>query len=332
LIAAPHIMESRPSRVPHTMFAARPLLLTAAIALLALVAGAFPAHAAEPDYSGYADLLRRYVRVLKAPGQPWDSRFDYEQLYIDENIQSLRRADGLARIHTQLLSVSPGDMSERERTAWAINAYNFLALERMTLHLLVPGRRFLRYDSPREVNREEGSFFAAPVATVEGRSYSLAGFERRFVYGDTTADPLADGMHAREKAGDPRLQLALVKASLASGPILPWVYRADSLEAQLDRAARLALALPRLVKYDAATGLLTASNRFFEERADLGGPEMPGLMPLISKHAPLAVRKGIQARKLTRVSMFFEPNWKLNQFDHPKPKLPGAAADSVRKS
>lgn len=332
LIVAPLTPESCHSPVPHIMFAARRLLLAATIAVLALAAGPPRAHAEEPDYSGYADLLQRYVRVLKAPGQPWDSRFDYEQLYIDENIVSLRRSDGLARIHTQLLSVSPGEMSERERTAWAINAYNFLALERMTLNLLVPGRRFLRYDSPREVNRDEGTFFAAPVASVEGKSYSLAGFERRFVYGDTTADPLADGMQAREKAGDPRLQLALVKASLSSGPILPWVYRADSLEAQLDRAARLALALPRWLKYDAAAGMLTASNRFFEERADLGGPDMPGLMPLLGKHAPLAVRKGIQAKKLTRVSMFFEPNWKLNQFDHPKPKVPGAAADSVRKS
>lgn len=332
MIAAPPTPRSRSSRVSHSMFAARRLLLAGAIGMIALAAGPPRTHAAEPDYSGYADLLRRYVRVLRAPGQPWDSRFDYEQLYIDENIQSLRRSDALARIHTQLLSVSPGEMSERERTAWAINAYNFLAIERMTLHLLVPGRRFLRYDSPRELNRDEGTFFAAPVTTVEGRSYSLAGFERRFVYGDTTADPMADGMMAREKGGDPRLQLALVKASLCSGPILPWVYRADSLEAQLDRAARLALALPRWVKYDPATGMLNASNRFFEERADLGGPDLPGLMPLLGKHAPPAVRKGIQAKKLTRVSMFFEPNWKLNQFDHPKPKLPGAAADSVRKS
>ena len=331
MIVAPLITEPHRSRVPHSMFAARPVLLAAAVALSALAAGPVRSTAGEPDYSGYADLLRRYVRVLQVPGQPWDSRFDYEQLYIDENIQSLRRSDGLARIHTQLLSVSPGDMSESERTAWAINAYNFLALERMTLHLLVPGRRFLRYDSPREVNRDEGTFFAAPVATVEGTSYSLAGFERRFVYGDTTADPMADGMQAREKGGDPRLQLALVKASLSSGPILPWVYRADSLERQLDRAARLALALPRWVKYDAATGMLTASNRFFEERADLGGPDLPGLMPLLGKHAPLAVRRGIQAKKLTRVSMFFEPNWKLNQFDHPKPKVPGAT-DAVRKS
>jgi hypothetical protein len=290
------------------------------------------ANAEEPNYSGYQDLLKRYVKVLAVKGKPWDSRFDYEQLFIDENIWQLRRADGLARIHTQLLSVLPSQMAPAERTAWAINAYNFLVIERMTLNLLVPGRRFMRYDSPREVNRDEGTFFAAPVADIEGRSYSLTGFERRFVYGDTTTDPAADGTTPREQAGDPRLQLALVKASLCSAPIQSWVYRADSLEKQLDRAARLALALPRWVRYDVATNYLTASNRFFEERADLGGPDLPGLMPLLAKHAPLAVRRAIQAKKVARPGMFFEPDWKLNQFDHPKPKLPGVAADSTKKS
>lgn len=333
--------ETHPTLIPAPSHAARSrtvpgprharALAGATLMVLAAVAGAIaPARAEEPDYSGYQNLLRRYVQVLRAPGKPWDSRFDYEQLYIDENIWTLRRADGLNRIHNQLLAVTPSELTPRERSAWAINTYNFLAIERMTLNLLVPGRRFMRYDSPREMYRDEGPFFAAPVATVEGREYSLTGFERRFVYGDTTAQPLADGTTVRETGGDPRLQLALVKASLCSGPILPWVYRADSLEAQLDRAARLALALPRWLRYDAATGLLSASNRFFEERADLGGPELPGLMPLLARHAPAEVKKGIQLKKLTRPGIFFEPDWKLNQFDHPKPKLPGAARDSVK--
>lgn len=317
---------------PHRNARLRTSFVSACLAALALLTGIAPrAHAEEPDYSGYRELLNRYVKVLAEKGKPWDSRFDYEQLFIDENVVQLRRADGLARIHNQLFSVIPSQMTPAERTAWAINAYNFLAIERMTVNLLVPGRRFQRYDSPREVSRDDGSFFAAPVAFVEGRSYSLTGFERRFVYGDTTADPAADGRSPREKPGDPRLQLALVKASLCSGPIQPWVYRADSLEKQLDRAARFALALPRFVRFDAATNYLTATNRFFEERADLGGPDLPGLMPLLAKHAPPAVKKAIVAKKVMRAGMFFEPDWKLNQYDHPKPKLPGAAPDSARK-
>lgn len=299
------------------------LCLLAAVAL-AVGTAAGPARAAEPDYTGYQALLRRYVHTIHAKGQPYEARFDYEQIYIDENIWATNRADGLATLHGQLLSGSPTNMTASERTAWAINAYNFLTLERMTLNLLVPRRKFMRYDSPKQVNTQEGFFVAAPVATVDGVRYSLAGFERRFVYGDTASNPVDDGTVAREKGGDPRLQCALVKASVCSGPLLLWPYRADSLEAQLDRAARLALALPSWLRTDAAGGVLSASNRFFEERADIGGPEMPGLVPFLLKYAPPPARKLITARKLTRPNMFFEPDWKLNQFEHPRPALPGA--------
>ncbi len=322
----------RPSSARRTRPAGffAPVLL-AAFVLAAATLAAHAARAAEPDYTGYSDLLSRYLRVLGSKGQPWDSRFDYEQLYIDEKIWSTRRAEGLATIHTQLLSVTPASMTPRERTAWALNAYNLLVIERMTLHLLVPGRRFMRYDSPLQANNEQGRFFGATVATLKGRGYSLTGFERRFVYGDTATDSHADGLMPREHGGDPRLQFALAKASLCSGLLFPWVYRADSLEAQLDRAARLALALPRWIRLDAATGTFMASNRFFEERADFGGPDMSGLMPFLLKHGSPALKKTIQSRKLTRPSMFFEPDWKLNQFDHPAPKLPGLAGDSLRK-
>jgi hypothetical protein len=331
LSLAPPAAETFPEHSHTRAFAARALVRLALAVGVACTSFAGQARAAEPDYTGYAALLQRYIHVLRAPGKPWDSRFDYEQLYIDENIWTLHRADGLQRIHNELVAVVPSEMKPRERAAWAINTYNFLTIEHMTLRLLVPNRRFLRYDSPREVSGDEGAFFAAPVVSVEGRDYSLTGFERRYVYGDTTAEALADGTKPREAGGDPRLQLALVKASLCSGPILPWVYRADSLETQLDRAARLALALPRWVRYDAATNYLTASNRFFEERADLGGPDLPGLIPLLARHAPLAVRRAIQTKKLARPGMFFEPDWKLNQFDHPAPKLPGAVRDSSKK-
>jgi hypothetical protein len=306
--------------------------------LVALALLAVPARATEPDYSGWSDFLQRYMKILRgAPagggsGKPWDSRFDYEQLYIDEGIWTKKRADGLTSLHTQILSAAPSDMTPAERTAWAINAYNFLVIERMTLNLLVPGRRFLRYDSPREVNRDEGSFFAAPVAQVEGKSYSLTGFERRFVYGDTTADPMDNGLLAREKPGDPRLAFAVCKGALGTGPLLPWVYRADSLQKQLDRATRMALALPAYVLADEQTGELAVTNRFFDERCDFGGNELSGVLPFLKKYGSAATQRLIATRKLTRVSRYFEPNWKLNQYDHPAPKLPAGGEATPPKS
>ncbi len=300
-------------------------------AVAAVVVAPGPARAAEPDYSGYQALLQKYLHVVQAKGQPWDSRFDYEQLYVDEKIWTLHRSDLLTTLHSRLLSVAPADMTPRERLSWAINAYNFLVIERLTLNLLVPRRQFTRYDSPKQVNNEEGVFFGAVVAKIDGQDYSLTGFERRFVYGDTATDPTADGTMAREKPGDPRLMCALCKGALCTGPLLPWVYRADSLEAQLDRAARLALALPAYLRPDPATGALVASNRFFDERADFGGPQTPGLVAFLAKHGPPAARRVIQAKKLTRPTMFLEPDWKLNQIEHPKQKPPGAAgADSAK--
>jgi hypothetical protein len=293
------------------------------LALAALLVAPRDARAAEPDYSGWNGLLQRYLKVIGEKGKPLDTRFDYEQLYVDEDVWNKHSSDLLASLHTQLLSVRPSDMTPKEQTAWAINAYNFLVVERLSLHLLVPGRKFMRFSSPRQVNLTDGPFFGAPVANVEGRSYTLTGFERRFVYGDSTAEPMHDGNAPREHRGDPRLMFALCKGALCTGPLLPWVYRADSLEAQLDRATRLALALPHYVRVETATGELLASNRFFEERADFGGPGIPDVLPFLRKRGSPATKQLIASRKLTRVSRYFEPDWKMNQFDRPKPKLPG---------
>jgi hypothetical protein len=299
-------------------------LAGAAGALLALVLLAPRARATEPDYSGWTAFLHKYLKVVHEKGKPWDSRFDYEQLYVDEGIWTLHHSDALSNLHTQLLSVTPSDMAPAERTAWALNAYNFLVIERMTLNLLVPGRKFMRYDSPKQVNRDQGTFFAAVVARVEGQDYSLTGFERRFVYGDTTANPADDGLLPRSKPGDPRLAFAVCKASRCTGPLQPWAYQADSLGKQLDHVTRTALALPVYVLTDAKTGELAATNRFFEERCDFGGNDLSGVVPFLKKYGSLATRQLITTHKLTRVSRYFEPDWKLNQYDRPKPKLPGA--------
>jgi hypothetical protein len=304
---------------------ALPLLLAGVLVAPAV------AHAAEPDYSGYQALLRQYVRMLGGRGQPLDTRFDYEQLFIDEQFHIRRRAERLETLATQLTAVAPSAMGERERLAWAINVHNLLAIKRMIENLLVPRRGTMRHDSPRQVHSEDGSFFEAPVARLEGRTHSLGGIERRYAYGDTAADALSDGLKSREVPSDPRIQFALCKAALASGLILPWPYRADSLDAQLDRATRLALALPRWIALDEKSGTFTASNRFFEERADFGGPHLPGLVPFLERFGPPALRKSIRRNELTKPSMFFEPNWKLNQFDHPAPAVPGSARDSTRR-
>jgi len=306
-----------------------PLLLAV---LFAAGAGVRAAHADEPDYSGWQALLSKYTRVVHEKGKPWDSRFDYGQLFIDEGIWKTHQSAALSALHTQLLAASPADMTPAERTAWAINVYNFLVIERMTMNLLVPGHKFQRFDSPHQLHGDDGSFFGARIVMVDGTKYSLVGLERRFVYGDTSADPGADESPARDKPGDPRLMFAVCKASYGTGPLMPWVWRSDSLEAQLNLATRRALALPRYVQANEATGELVATNRFFEERADFGGPDLPGLVPFLKKYGTPATQRLIAARKLTKASRFFEPDWKLNYFEPPKAKLPGAADSTATKT
>jgi hypothetical protein len=309
----------------------RPLRhLLALLPLLLALASTAATAAQEPDYTDLQALLKRYIRVLPvAKGEPWDARFDYEQLFIDDKVWVYKRSASLAALHAQLLAVPLSQLTPRQRVAWAINTNNVLVIERMVVHLLVPGRRFMRVDSPQYLFDDSGSFFGAIVANLDGRDYSIIGFARRFAYGDTTADPLADGSVARELPGDPRLLFALHRAALHSGPLSPWVYRADSLDAQLDRAARIGLALPRYLRAVPEDGLLFASNRFYDERADFGGATLSGIVPFAMRYLPAATRRMIQARKLTRPTQFFEPDWKLDQYDHPPAVIPGKVdADS----
>jgi len=163
----------------HALFA----VLSSAVLL---ACAAVPARAQAPDYSGWQSLLDRYVVRLEGKNQPADTRFDYEQLYVDEGIWTKKRSERLERVHAQLFSVSPSALDDRARLAWAINAYNFLVIERATLLLLVPRRQFQRYDAVTQMSSADGSFFEAHVAQVDGRHYSMAEFERRFVYGDST--------------------------------------------------------------------------------------------------------------------------------------------------
>jgi len=297
---------------PRARFAA----LLAASALLS----AAPALAQAPDHSGWQMLLDRYLfRMGDGKKQPAETRFDYEQLYVDEDIWTRKSSERLERIRGQLLSVTPSALDERARLAWAINTYNFLVVERATLMLLVPGRQFQRYDSVEQMSSPDGRFFDAQVATIEGRSYSMAEFERRFVYGDST--PLIE---PRRQANDPRLMFALCRGSVGGPPLAPRAYRPESLEVQLDRATRTALALPFMAASDASGRHLLVSNYLGERLLDFGGTSS-GILPFLEKHGPPALRSFLRRQKPADVTRFTKVDPTLNQFLRPKPAPPAPA-------
>ena len=297
------------------------LLAVLSIALLQ-AAAADPARAQGPDYSGWQSLLDRYVVRLEGKNQPADTRFDYEQLYVDEGIWTKHRSERLELVHAQLFAVSPSALDDRERLTWAINAYNFLVIERATLLLLVPRRKFQRYDAVTQMSSADGSFFEAQVAQVEGRGYSMAEFERRFVYGDST--PMIE---PRRVAADPRRMFALCRGSLGGPPLAPRAFRPESLEVQLDLATRTALAISRTASVDPASKKLLVSDYLGERLVDFGGTPA-GVVPFVTKYGPPALRSAIKREKLTDVARFTPVDPLLNQFLRPKPPPPAPASKS----
>ena len=301
-----------------------PLLATALLVpALALAAPQGPT----VDTSGLSDLLRRYTVVVSRPGEPYDTRFDYEQLYVDERIYGHNESRTLSGIRDQLLSVDPADMSPADRTAWALNLYRFMVIERITLHLLVPNRKFLRYQSVDQMAYGEGRFFDAPVLTLDGRTYSLDAFERRMVYGDTATDL----MEPRARAGDPRLMFALSRGIAGGPPPLPWVFSGDSLSAQLDRATRIALALPRIARADESTRSLRFSEYVWPFRADYGGA-LTGLKPLAAKLGSGAIRSIARDAKGSVQTFTMPVDRQLDQVIRPKPVAPVPEKANTTKS
>lgn len=301
---------------PHRP-SAGPVLSLAALALLA----AAPGRAQTPDVSGWQALLQRYLLQVPATKvQPAETRFDYEQLYVDEGIWTTRHSARLAKIHEQLLAATPSAMEPRERLAWALNTYNFLLVERATLLLLVPRHKFQRYESVAQMTSSDGAFFDAQVAQVEGSAYSLAQFERRFVYGDST--PMYE---PRRTPGDPRLMFALCRGSLGGPPLPARVFRAESLEVQLDRAVRASLAFPRFAAPDPVSKKLLVSDYLGERLLDFGGTPA-GLIGFLEKYGPPSLRAYLRREKITGVARFTPVDPKLNQFPRPKPAPPAPAA------
>jgi hypothetical protein len=265
----------------------------------------------------YQSLLDHYVRRLPAG----DTRLDYEQIYVDDHIWTEHRSARLERIHAGLLSARPSEMSEAQRTAWALNTYNFLVIERITANLLIANRRFQRYDDVTKILATNGPFFFGKVARVDGREYNLDEFERRFVRGDTTSGhgPPAD-------PADWRLPFAINPGRIGYPPVPPRAFRADSLDRQLDDAVRRTLAQPRFLALEHAGRSLTASDWFFRS---LGwGPDR--VLARARDFGPAAVRRALASGAVRSVGRFTPLDPLLNQMPHAKVLVepPGAGAGS----
>lgn len=293
--------------------------LRLALLLLAATVAATPAAGAPPDYRGYQALLDRYLIPVEAKGEAADSRFDYKQLFVDQNIWARGTSPLLDSLHVVMFDVRPSTLGPADRLAWAINAYNFAVIEAATTHLLIPGHHFQRYTSVDEIDSQLGGFFDVPRDTVEGHPLSLTRLERWYCYGDST--PSQWGRRAK---GDPRIQFALCPGFLGGPPLQAHVYTGEKLQQQLDAAARSALAQRRIVS--AAAGL-AVSQYVFDRMVDFG--DEAGLLKFLQAYGTPKTRDVIRKRQLHGVNGGAIPLIRtLNLYEAPTTGAPAANTGS----
>ena len=224
--------------------------------------------------NAYATLLSRYVTSRGVRYESWRSSGS-DLKSISEVLMPFRSTD-------------PATLQPNERKALYINIYNAKILEIVVLYNPKGSIKDLsRGTSGLEV-------FSRQVLDLDGKVISLNGLEKRL----------------REEFKDPRTHFALNRASKSSPPLRPEPYLPETLDAQLDDAARSYLASPGAVEVIRARGKVTiVVPKFFEWYADefkaSGGP-----LSFIRSFGPQEAAEAIAGGKVKLE--FADYDWSLN--------------------
>ena len=275
--------------------------------LLLVLAWAAPARAAtRPDYSGYQKLLDDYLHVVSKPGDAIETRFDYIALDAQPGYP-----ERMGRIRRAMQDVDVDSLSAKERMAWAINVYNFRAIELVINDLRDP-RSHKVIPSVREIgNFHAIGYFDQPGLRVRDSSYTLNTFERKYLfYGFSRAEGAQP-----PKELDPRAHFAIVCASVGCPPLMPRAYRADSLDYQLAMSVRNALSSPRHLQWLPATKRLLTSQIFRWYQRDF---EPDGPIAFIKSYAPPPILDAMIAADVKAIDQDIPWDWSLNRY------VPGA--------
>ena len=282
------------------------MMLGLTLAPCAVYAAAAPASRpsteAQIDYTPYQKLLNQHLSITSQPGEALETRFNYEG-YHDEPGRDARAAS----IRKAFLAVSPTRMDPRTRLAWAINFYNYLVIENGTQYLLIPDKFRQRYVSLKDIVIQNVHFFDYPFVSVDSVDYTLNDFEKHFLYFD-----FDHGIRSTPPSDlDPRVHFAAVNGSIGSASLQPRAFKPESLDIQLDRAVREALASSRhlILKSDPQT--FQISSIFGWYVADFGGAMK--VIPWIQRYVSKEMSAKLQpyAERGTFGSIPWD--WKLNQ-------------------
>ena len=195
--------------------------LCLAALLLALSGVALPVASESFDhgYADYAQLLALHVQ---------GSRVAYAALKADRGAldQVIAQFDATA-------ARGEAGWTREQRMAYWINAYNAFTLRAIVDAYPIQSRWFTR--QPRNSIRQIPGVWTTPRWRAAGRSVSLDNIEHQVL---------------RPGFKDARIHFAVNCASVSCPPLATEPYRAGTLEAQLDAAARRYLASPEGLRLD----------------------------------------------------------------------------------
>jgi len=232
---------------------------------------------AEPfDFTEWDSLLKRYVKPHVIDNIRLNA-VDYGRLKTDP---------GFSRLIGGLEKFAPSGLkSHEEKMAFWINVYNIFAVKKVVDH------------HPLESIRDVGNFFK-PVwkrlaGIVGGREYTLHEIEHEIL----------------RKMREPRIHVAIVCASVSCPDLLKEVFRAETLDVQLDAQMKMFLENPgKGMRVDAGRKRVHLSPIFdwFEEDFEPRG----GVLQFLQHYVSSGVRKLLKSPAV-RVS-YLEYNWRVN--------------------
>jgi hypothetical protein len=207
----------------------------------------------------------------------------------------LVRYDALATdrpaLHAYLDAIGAADartLPAPQQKALLINAYNAFTLALILDHR--PGISSIReIDAPWDT----------PRWTLAGHKVSLNDIEHGLL---------------RPMFHDPRIHFAVNCASLGCPPLRAAAYTADDLDAQLDQAARAALARPRWCKVEGGKLHLTKLLEWYgaDMTAPDASPRADSLPAWIAPYVPTDAAALIAKHGASTPIKFLDYDWKLN--------------------
>jgi len=234
-----------------------------------------PAASVTVDHSAWEAMLKRHVVT------------DGDLNRVDYAAWKRESRDELLGYIGRMEKVGVAKLSRAEQYAYWVNLYNAVTVALILKHYPL--------DTIRDIDISPGFFsdgpWGAKLATVDGVKLSLDNIEHDIL---------------RENWGDPRVHYAVNCASVGCPNLAREAYRGETLDAQLERAARAYIASPRGLHFDGDR--VTASKIYSWYDEDFGGSEA-GVIKHLRQYAG-----GAKAERLAGVSSIddYEYDWSLN--------------------